>query len=245
MVRVSRTLWYVELSSLVRGVAIARRPLRVRNRMVHYRCMDDVRQMRTSVPWGDEPGPARPTGAAGRPAHGGGAPRGGEGCAQPSQASATASAGLLARRTPSSSAAGRRGELPGVEQDHRPAEAARQADLAERAPGAAQGDHHVAAGHHAEVTGVADGAADAVAELGGGALAVGIRQDADGDAAAPLHAAGHGAHHAVAPAADDHQTGRREQLAELLGAGLELGARLARADHAHVLGAHRASSFRC
>src|SRR5665647_55971 len=58
-------------------------------------------------------------------------------------------------------ALGRR-DLPGVEQDDRLVHVARQGDLAERAPGAAHGDHHVAAGHHAEVAGVAHGAADAV-----------------------------------------------------------------------------------
>jgi len=49
--------------------------------------------------------------------------------------------------------------LTGAEQDHGALDAARQDDLPERAPGAAKGDDHVAAGQRAEVARQADGAA--------------------------------------------------------------------------------------
>ena len=175
-------------------------------------------------------GEARATGEAPRrpPRHGVSAGR--------VRASSTASAGVDARRTPSSSPPSGRRDLPCVQQDHGLADVARQGDLAERAPGAAQGDHHVAAGDDAQVARVAHRAADGVGEVGGGASAIGLRQDADRDAASPLHAAGHGLHDALAPAADDDEAAVREELSELLGLRGQLRRGAAGADDAHVTG---------
>ena len=64
---------------------------------------------------------------------------------------------------------------------------------------------------------MADGAADAVGEVWGGAVAIGIRQDADRDAASAPDAASHSLHDAVPAAADHGAAALREELSELLG----------------------------
>ena len=128
---------------------------------------------------------------------------------------------------------------PAFEQHHLAADRAREADLGQRAPGAAQGDDHVAAGHHREVAGVAQAGEQREREVGRRAAAVEARQDADAGAAAAPHAAGDGLHDARHAAVDHHAAALGEQLSELLAERGHRGAAGAAADHADVGRGHQ------
>jgi len=117
----------------------------------------------------------------------------------------------------------RRLDPPRVEHDQWTTEAARQADLAERAPGAAERDDRITAGDDTEVACVTDGAADRVREVRGRTATVVLGEDPDGDAACTSHSSGDRLHDSLAAAADHDDAALGEELTQLLGLRRQLG----------------------
>jgi hypothetical protein len=125
-------------------------------------------------------------------------------------------------------------DLPArLEDDDRTAEPAREPDLGERAPAAADGDHGVTGGHDGQVARVPDACHDDVVDPLVRRPPGFARQDPDRRPAGTLGAARGGRHDLPEPAADDGTPRPRKQAADLLGARLMVSAA---ADDGHLQG---------
>src|SRR5581483_3207735 len=114
----------------------------------------------------------------------------------------------LARR-----GAGSGAHAPGAEQHDGGAGAARQRELAERAPAAADAEHDVGAAHDEAVAQLAEAGRERDGEeaVAGGAIAA--REQPDGDPAGAARALADRLHDPAEAAAEDDGAGSREPLA--------------------------------
>ena len=122
-------------------------------------------------------------------------------------------------------------------QADRASKAAREADLRERAPAAADRDHGVPGGGDGQVPRVPDSRDDDMVDPGTRGVVRLPREDSYRRASRRLRAARRGRHHPAAAAADDGAAAGAEQAADRLGDCLVLRAA---ADHRDLDGAHAA-----
>ena len=120
-----------------------------------------------------------------------------------------------------------------VQKHHRTTEAQREGNLAQGAALPATSHHDVARQHVDGVTGRTHAGGQHQVEVLAGRLALGIEEDADGEPAGFVRAAGRGVHHAGGPAAvEQHPAMLGDELADLVGVIQRAGVAVAAAHDA-------------